>query len=285
MQADTTILAVFELDINTLTINTNPVNYGNITGRGSYPCGSTNPIIAEPSDTCFVFSHWSHLNGDTISEDFSSSILILTDTTIIAVFRYVCIDLEPTLFEISAPTISSVDPVSANYQIPITLSPDLDVPFATILRLVLNVDKRVFYPKGVSRGDFDLQFFGNTAEVTISNIELPAIQKDTKTNLCYLIGDIILTDMEYTDIIFKEALFTQIVYTSPKEFLIDGSLSIQICNTGSNRYLLSLDNKPGVIVESNPAQNHLKVLCRCIEKGKYTLTISDFLGITTKIYE
>ena len=116
----------------------------------------------------------------------------------------------------------------------------------------------------------------------ISDIELPAIEKNATNTLCTIHGDVLLSDVSYSDLTIKDAYFKQTIFSYTPS---DGSFEIRICHSDGERYLIGLSQNPGVFVDVKPALNSLKITCYCVDKGRHTLTITDMLGNSSKLHE
>ncbi len=102
--SDTTLIAVFQLKEFAVTIYAEPSFMGNITGgtTGLYNCGTELNLIAETTnDSLYEFIHWTDGKNNILRKEPKISVIIESDTTIIAVFDIIGGVLEDDIFDIS----------------------------------------------------------------------------------------------------------------------------------------------------------------------------------------
>jgi hypothetical protein len=187
-------------------------------------------------------------------------------------------------FTIRASENKLISPTKKDYEIPIYITANKDISYITIYKFILKINKQILFQKLVDNGNI-AQFYDNdTIEITINNIKIPNLIADTENILLKIKGDILLGNVDSTSINLTEAEFSNIIEMDSLS-LIDGYLTIEICEVPDDR-LVDISNKnPGVFVIENPVDEVLKVKCVCIERGNYTLSIVDLLGNTEIVKE
>lgn len=166
-----------------------------------------------------------------------------------------------------------------NFAIPINITSTNDATSNSIEKLVLTMNKQLFRPKTITNGTMNLSYFGDSIEITVTDILVPPLTANTTTILSSINGDILLGNTDYTDIFLNELQIegAEQVATHSTE---NGSLSVDICSAGGDRLLEVIAENPGVFVLENLVDGMLKVRCFCAERGDYTLNIMDAVGNT-----
>jgi len=277
---DTTLTAIFTTDVIpgdpdtfNLFLEVEPIGSGIVTGGGRYSEGSV-VVISALADSCYNFLYWrsgSHL----ISSENPLTFLISSDTLFTAIFEYICDTLLPTevIFTISSLSHKSVDPRSQNYELPIYISINRDISDFILDKLVVEIDRNIFYPLQVSSGIFSQQVIGDILSLTISNISISALRADSAVILTKVIGSILLGD--------KDSSLISLGASLPDSFgliLIDGYITLDVCGEGNGRLLTSLGYDPFFTVKNNPITETLEVEGKLVELGAYSLEIVDLLG-------
>ena len=175
----------------------------------------------------------------------------------------------------------NVSPNTTNYKIPIfvTITPNIIDNFI-IDKLVLEHNRTLFYPKAVSNGDISISIDNNDFNkriITLSNIQLNNLQPDKEVKLCELSGDVLLGEVDSTEIDIKDIVLHSSLLMSDIS-IENGYLTIDICRQGGDR-LISYTASNQIKVINNPVINDvLDIECNMIEVGNYNLSIIDYLG-------
>jgi len=196
--------------------------------------------------------------------------------------RFIAKEDEKIYFTISAPELNDIDPPLVNFQVPLFIQSDKDISNAIIEEIKFTLNRNVFYPKSMSQtqGTMNSIINQDMREYTLRNIVVPPLTEGVKTELCFIRGDVLLGDIDYSPIILQDVTFVE---KSHIPLLLNGYISFNIYREGGNRLRDVKDVSPSVDVEINPAQHLLQVICICIEKGDHSLQIVDLLGNTTTI--
>jgi hypothetical protein len=189
-------------------------------------------------------------------------------------------------FTIRASEHNLVSPTRKNYRVPIYITANQDISGFLIDKLVLEIDKNIFNPKSTDNGILYLtnEFFP-TIEMAFANVQVPDLKADSEIILLTLRGDILLGSTDSSGIILREVQFSDNSLLDGEPELINGFLTTEICEEGSDRYIELLDFIPGVFVLENPVSDILKVECKTAERGKHTLEVVDLQGNTIQIEE
>ena len=224
---------------------------------------------------------------DIINEDTISSITIFPlckDYTVTASYKK--IELPPVLdvkFYIRASKHPLTDPTRRNYRIPIFIKADEYVSGSMIDSLVIEIDRRIFYPKRVDNGDMSLHFKDTVIKMTFENVTVPELKANEEKVLLTIRGDVLLGEIDSSEIKIDTVNFSE--QLSEKPDLIHGFITLDICDEGANR-LVWFDYSPEVIVKNNPVTGGiLELQCKTIERGSYSLEIVDMLGKSETVRE
>ena len=183
-------------------------------------------------------------------------------------------------FTICADTHKLVHPNAINYSLPIHIIANEDVSGYVIEKLVLEIDRNIFYTQNI---DNDANWNNLNGIITINNISIPSLKSDIKTELLTVRGDILLGDKDSSTIDIKEVIFIEELSEAPK--LFNGYITLNICKEGNDRLLKTFDYAPSLIISKNPASDLLEVKCKVIENGAYWLEIVDITGKTKIVKE
>ena len=189
--------------------------------------------------------------------------------------------LPPIKYTIRASEHKQIDPRKKNHRIPIYITADADVANATIEKLVLEVDRNLFYPKRIenNNGTMSLNFIDTMIEMTLENLLVPALNADEEKVLLTIRGDVLLGNKDSNDIFVRAVKFSEELVEEPD--LKNGYITIEICRAGGDRLVRWLDYVPAVLVKNNPVTSGiLEVKCNAVERGNYSLEIIDLLGHT-----
>ena len=195
------------------------------------------------------------------------------DSILVANFRDMC----PIRLTITASQHDSVDPRSKNYPIDFFITSNEDITDLFIHEIKLNINKNIFYPTSVNN---NCVLESNNGNISVKNIAVPSLKMDAITPLFTIRGNVLLGDVISSTIKIIDATFEQNI---EKITLVDGYISIDICQTGGSRLAKSFDYEPSITVAQNPATDLLEVECKVIEVGNYSLEIVDILGQSTVI--
>ena len=266
---DTTLMANFVRDSFNLVLKTKPENAGTLIGAGRYACGDTAYIEAMP-DIYYNFINWIDTNDNEISNQLKHKVVITKDTILIANF-YLKITIRTDAHKL-------VSSSATNYSIPIYIKSDKDIDGIIINTLIIEIDKNIFCPRSIDNG-----YFANYENniITIKNIEIPTLQSNQEIILLNVLGDILL-GKDSSGIVLRDVVFDNFL---PDCELIDGCITINICEEGGNRLLEIFDYSPSILINNNPATNTLEIEIKVIENGNYTLEIVDLLGNTEVVKE
>ncbi|MCL2039182.1 MAG: hypothetical protein FWG85_01990 [Bacteroidetes bacterium] len=242
-------------------------NVGNTTGSGSYEAGSI-AIIDVFADTCYQFINWTDLSGKVISVSQKDTITIITDSTLTANFEYIC----PLEITIIASKHDSIVPILADYHIPIYIKSNKDIAGYTIEKLVLEIDKSIFFPKSTNNGG---NWNNSNGTITINNILVPPLKAGVETELLTIRGDILLGDKDSSAIDLQEVIVADSTYFT----LEDGYITLKICTEGGDRLLTNVGYSPSITITTNPVTDMLDVECKVVEIGSYSLEIVDLSGM------
>ena len=186
-------------------------------------------------------------------------------------------------FRIIASEHKLVSPNRRNYRVPIYIEASEDISGAIIEKMVVHFDN-IFYPHNVlnNNGNLTRNYVDTIFEAVIENIKVPDLKAGDTTILLNIRGDVLLGNKDSADIVVKEVKFAMDLEEEPE--LIDGYITIEICEEGGSRFL-GFGNSPSVKINNNPAIEKLEVECKVLEKGKYTLEIVDILGKSELVKE
>lgn len=195
--------------------------------------------------------------------------------------------LSDTRFTIRASEHKLVAPTAQNYHIPIYIKADANIikEQLTIERLIIEIDKRVFYAKSSDNGTITNKTLNeNIVEISIENIAIPQLRVNQETILFNLIGDMLLGDIDSSAITINPNIeFSETINHEP--VLQNGSITLNICREGDDRFVTNAGKSPSIIIKNNPAREFLEVECDAIESGNYTLEVVDMAGHSTKVEE
>jgi len=294
-----------------LTATPNPLNFGEIEQNQPY---SENIKIENPADhpakikTGYLVKN-TDFNLETILDGViipaldsifatvsvnTSTVGEITDTLIVIVEYKYCDDtlripiranvkerpMTDIRFYIRASKHPLTDPRKRNYRVPIFIRADRNVSNYTIEKLVVEVDRRIYYPKRVDNGEMSLHFKDTIIEMTFANVRVPTLLADKEEILLTIRGDVLLGEIDSSEIVVVSADFVEDFDEKPE--LIHGFITLDICIDGGAR-LAWYDYAPEVIVKNNPVTGSiLELLCKTIERGDYSLEIVNMLGQTTE---
>jgi hypothetical protein len=203
----------------------------------------------------------------------------LDNTTLIANYIYIC----PVVFTIRADTLKLVDPSATNFHIPIYITADKDISYYIVEKLIIEIDRNIFFPKSVDNGIFTKSNKDAVIEMIFEKVKVPDLKPNKEKILFNIIGDVILADKDSGDIIIKSVRFSEELNKEPK--LINGYIMLDICREGGDRLLGSVGHSPSISAKNNPATATLEVECKVVESGNYSLEIVDLSGGVIKIKE
>jgi hypothetical protein len=191
-------------------------------------------------------------------------------------------------FYIRASEHPLTDPRLRNYRIPIFIKTDRNISGAVIEKLVVAIDRNLFYPRRVldnATATMALNFIDTVIEMTFENITVPALLAGEEKILFTIRGDVLLGDRDSCEIILKEPVkFADELTVNPE--LINGFMTLDICRECTDRLLTVFDYVPSVIVNPNPVEDGLlKIHCKTVERGDYSLEIVDMLGNSITVQE
>jgi len=284
MLSDTILTANFYRDTFNLILNVNPVIpelFANIaSGVYKFICGLDSVAVIEaiPTDTCYEFVNWS-VNDTFLSDENPLTVIVTSDSIITANFRYIC---HITQFKIWVEEHKNIDPTSRNYKVPVYISADENISNTVIEKLVLEVDRNLYFPRRVEPNtvNMNLNFIDSIIEMTFENITVPALSANEPKILLTIRGDIILGNKDSSEIRIDTVIFSQEHIEIETE---NGFISLAICEDGSDRFLTIFDYAPSITVKKNPVTEMLEVNCKTIERGDYSLEIVDLLGNATTV--
>jgi len=259
----------------TLTVNTTTGGTTNPSGTSTRDSNET-VVLTATADSCYKFTEWG--NG---SIENPLTVIITSNTVLIANFEFIC---DTTKFTIWINEHKNIDPTSRNYRIPIYIKADENTVETKIEKLVIEIDRNIFYPRRVEPNtvNMNLNFIDSIIEMTFENITVPALLANEEKILLTIRGDIILGNKESCEITLKHPVkFAQDLDEYPE--LINGFLSLTICEDGSNRFLTIFDYSPSITVKENIVSEMLEIECKTIERGDYSLEIVDLLGNATTV--
>ena len=192
--------------------------------------------------------------------------------------KNLCDGLYDVEFIIRADTHRLVAPNRRNFSLPIYIKADDDISGAVIEKLILEIDRNIFYSRRVTNGTMTINLIDSMAEIIIEDIKVPDLKAGVETLLLNIIGHIILSNKDSNSIDLKEAIFTNEYY---KPTLIDGYITLKICSEEENRFLI---NSSSITIKHNPiSAGLLEATCKTLEVGNYSLEIVDILGKTDVI--
>jgi len=176
-----------------------------------------------------------------------------------------------------------VDPTRRNYRIPIFIKADEYVSGSMIDSLVIEIDRRIFYPRRIDNGDMSLHFKDTVIKMTFENVIVPELKANEEKVLLTIRGDVLLGEIDSSEIKIDTVIFAEQLSEEPD--LIQGFITLDICVEGANR-LVWFDYSPEVIVKNNPVTGGiLELQCKTIERGSYSLEIIDMLGKSETVRE
>jgi len=173
-----------------------------------------------------------------------------------------------------ADTHKLINPQYKNYPIPIHIKSDKNISNIVIEKLIIEIDKNIFYPRKVDNGMMTKNYIDSVVRIIIENIKVSDLKSDEDTILLTIWGDVILGNKDSGLIDLKEIIFFEDVDVI---LLEDGYITLNVCQEGGSRHLMT-DVSPSIRISNNPAIDILKVKCNAIEIGDYILEIVDILG-------
>jgi len=228
--------------------------------------------VGEITDTLIVIYHFDFLFGS-----------ICWDTLKIPIIANINQYIGGIKFYIRASKHPLTDPTRRNYRIPIFIKADEDISNTVIDSLVVEIDRRIFYPKRVDNGDMSLHFKDTVIKMTFENVTVPSLLANKEEVLLTIRGDVLLGEIDNSEIKIDAVKFAE--QLSEKPDLIHGFITLDICAEGANR-LVWFDYSPEVIVKNNPVTGGiLELQCKTIERGSYSLEIVDMLGKSETVRE
>jgi hypothetical protein len=277
---DTIIYAIYKRDSFQLALSADPSNGGKVWTEGKFPCDTIANYNAS-ANSGWIFSHWTDAEtGDTISVSEVDSVKMDGDKHLIAHFVRAPIDGNIT-FTIRASEHKLADPTKDNYRVPIYITSDKPVYGGLFVEMLsLKFNENIFFLKRTDNGEIFKQHIDDTVFVQLMDVAIPELEAGVETKLCELRGALILGNTDSTGLDITEATLSEEITVSP--ILVDGYITIKICDEGGERLLDVSDFDPGVFVVPNPIENNiLRVHCSCVERGEHTLEIVDMLGNST----
>jgi len=188
-----------------------------------------------------------------------------------------------TKYTIRASKHPLTDPTRRNYRVPIFIKADEYVSGSMIDSLVVEIDRRIFYPKRVDNGDMSLHFEDTVIKMTFENVTVPELKANEEKVLLTIRGDVLLGEIDSSEIKIDAVKFAEQLSEKPE--LIHGFITLDICAEGGGR-LVWFDYSPEVIVKNNPVIGGiLELQCKTIERGSYSLEIVDMLGKSETVRE
>jgi hypothetical protein len=195
-------------------------------------------------------------------------------------------------FRIIASENILISPTSKNYKIPIYITANMDIidtiniSKLVIKELIFTINRQVFNPKKTDNGNIFYLYSDDTLNIKIENIQIPNLKKGEKHLLLNIIGDVILGNIDSSDInlISVTIVYFNNILVEPE--LIDGCLTTKICDEGEDRLLNVISIAPGIFVLNNPVNsNILELKCICYERGSYYIEIFDIAGNALAVKE
>ena len=255
----------------TLTVTANAGGTTTPSGTSTVDSGTVATLIATAND-CYEFVNWVNENGDAISSVNPLTVTISSDTSLTATFKYIC-DTSSAKFTIRASEHPLTDPRRRNYRVPIYITASENVSGMVIEKLIIEVDRSLYFPRRVDNGTMAVNNLDTMFETTFTNVIVPALQANRETILLTVRGDVILADKDSGDIIVKSVTFSEALAENP--LLVNGYITLDTC-VGR---LLTFDYEPSLTVKNNPVIDKvLSVECQVIENGNYSLDIVDLQG-------
>ena len=295
LNSDSVLIAIYEkIDFVTYTVFANPpeandafpYTYANVSCRANVNYGNM-------METTFANDGWEFIGWSVEPNDENVFINDTIDIKITPVCKdytitahYKKIELPPVLdvkFYIRASKHPLTDPTRRNYRVPIFIKADEDVSGTMIDSLVIEIDRRIFYPKRVDNGDMSLHFKDTVIKMTFENVTVPELKANEEKVLLTIRGDVLLGEIDSSEIKIDTVKFAEDLSEEPE--LIHGFITLDICAEGANR-LVWFDYSPEVIVKNNPVTGGvLELQCKTIERGSYSLEIVDMLGKSETVRE
>jgi len=283
---DSVLTANFVIDSFDLVLQPNPANGGTVTAGNRYACGDTVNIVAV-ENAGYRFLNWTNDKGNIISTNAIEKITIKSNTFLTANF-VANTPVNGIKFTIKASEHKLVDPNSLNYKIPIYIQADKDISDLVIInKLVIEIDKYIFYPRGLYRADNNIGVTINrnsdVSEMILENITIPKLVANTEAVLLTVRGDVLLGDKDSNDIVIKSIKFSEELIEEPN--LINGHITLDICREGGDRLLRFFEYPPSITVKNNPIADPpiLNLECKVVENGIYTLEIVDMAGYVVAV--
>jgi hypothetical protein len=204
------------------------------------------------------------------------------DTLRIPIFANVLGEPAEVKFYIRASEHPKTDPTRRNYRVPIYIKADENVSGAVIEKLVIEVDRNLYFPRRVDNGVLSTNLDGSTLEMIFENVVVPDLIANEEKVLLIIRGDVILGHKDSSEITVVSADFADGTLNNglqPIVELIHGFITLDICREGSDRLIVTADYDPSLTVMVNPVVDGiLEVKCEVIEVGNYSLEIIDLLG-------
>ncbi|MCL2039798.1 MAG: T9SS type A sorting domain-containing protein [Bacteroidetes bacterium] len=188
-------------------------------------------------------------------------------------------------FTIRASEHELVAPNRRNYRVPIYITASKDISGYIIEKLVLEIDRNIFYPRSIinNNGIMKRNFIDTMIEIIIENIKVPDLKSGIESTLLTIRGDVILGNKDSNSIDLKEVVFAEELTEYPE--LIDGYITLNICREVYDRFLGHIGHSTSLAINNNPATEFLEAKCKVIESGTYTLEIVDILGKSAIVKE
>lgn len=176
-----------------------------------------------------------------------------------------------------------VAPSSRNYRIPIYIKADAKTPREiTIEKLIVEIDESVFYTKRSDNGALASKTLsGNIIEVTVEDITIPVLNANEDVVLFNLIGDMLLGAGDSSGINLNKPIEFAGALNSKVE-QINGSITLDICREGNDRFIANPGKLPSLSIKNNPANDFLEVECNIVGSGEYLLEVVDITGRVVK---
>ena len=271
VESDTIFIAYFVQDSVKLTVQTttggsvSPEIIDSLVG-----CGNAILIKAIADDG------WYFIGWNDGSDEEERITMLTVDTVFIAYFE----EIQKTKFTFRASEHKQIDPRTTNYEIPIYITSAESFVDLKIEKLVVEIDKSIFYFRDIDNENF---VSNDNGFITFENITVSNLIAGEETLLLTVRGDILLGNKVSGDIKIDAVVFSSQLNVELE--LKNGFITLDICEFGSDRFLTVFDYSPAITLKKNPVTEMLEVESKTTENGNYSLEIIDLSGKMTKVKE